>query len=219
MQQLVRRSANAFLLITIVTALFALVGLAIQWYLGDEVELPFLRWLLSAVLFEIVAITFAFTKRGMRYIPRIVNAKTETASLEVMSELVSTASSVAIYSNRASYLANSIEFQDALVTAALRGAKVELIIRSIGSQQELLHDLVKRNVVVLLVSNDDIPFARFTLVNEHRTSGERLAIARGSYPAHDITIYDHESGPQVVALARELVRHARKQSVVWNGES
>jgi len=39
-----------------------------------------------------------------------------------------------------------------------------------------------------------------------------LAIARGSHPDHEITIFDNNSGPQIVAMAKDIIRKSKALS-------
>lgn len=65
--------------------------------------------------------------------------------------------------------------------------------------------------VKFYVTGDTIPpEARFTLVNGHRSGAERLAIARGGHPEHEITIFDNSSGPQIIAMAKDIIRKSKE---------
>jgi hypothetical protein len=50
------------------------------------------------------------------------------------------------------------------------------------------------------------------LVNAGRSGAERLAIARGTHPNHEITIFDNSSGPQIIALAKDIIRRTKALS-------
>ncbi len=64
-----------------------------------------------------------------------------------------------------------------------------------------------------IVTNENtLPEARFTLVNGDRSGAEKLAIARGVHPDHVITIFDNNSGPQIIAMAKDIIRKSKKLS-------
>jgi len=64
-----------------------------------------------------------------------------------------------------------------------------------------------------LVKDDVVPEARFTLVNADRSGAEKLAIARGTHPNHEITVFDNSSGPQIIGLAKDIVRKSKRAAV------
>jgi hypothetical protein len=68
--------------------------------------------------------------------------------------------------------------------------------------------------VRFFVMNDGMtPEARFTLVNACRSGAEKLAIARGTHPNHEITIFDNSSGPQIIGLAKDIVQKSKRSAV------
>jgi hypothetical protein len=64
-------------------------------------------------------------------------------------------------------------------------------------------------VIFYTTGEDSPPEARFTLVNGHRSGAEKLAIARGGHPEHEITIFDNNSGPQIIAMAKDIIRKSK----------
>ena len=40
--------------------------------------------------------------------------------------------------------------------------------------------------------------------------GETLAIARGTHPAHEITVFDANAGPQMIAMAKDIIRKCKE---------
>ncbi len=46
-------------------------------------------------------------------------------------------------------------------------------------------------------------------MNGDRSGAEKLAIARGVHPEHEITIFDSNSGPQIIAMAKDIIRKSR----------
>ena len=49
-----------------------------------------------------------------------------------------------------------------------------------------------------------------TLINSNRSGSERLAIAKGIYPEHEITIFDSYSGPQIIGMAKDIIRKSER---------
>jgi len=75
---------------------------------------------------------------------------------------------------------------------------------------EKVRTLLKDVVVHFIVTNEaSAPEARFTLVNADRGGGARLAIARGTHPDHEITIFDSNSGPHMIAMAKDIIRKSK----------
>lgn len=69
-----------------------------------------------------------------------------------------------------------------------------------------LHDA---GVKFFTTGERDPPEARFTLINGARSGAERLAIARGSHPNHEVTVFDNFSGPQIIAMAKDIIRKSK----------
>ena len=71
----------------------------------------------------------------------------------------------------------------------------------------------KLNGASFIVTKESVsPEARFTLVNGDRSGAEKLAIARGVHPDHEITIFDNNSGPQIIAMAKDIIRKSKELS-------
>lgn len=190
-----------------ISALISFGGLLYLWGSGQQ-ELPYLWWLLSITVGDGVALLFLFARRGLGYMPTVTISKTEDHALDVMGKLLQHATSVAIVSNRASWLGRSSKFRASLMGRARAGVSVEIITR-IEVPAEV-HDEISESGVKFSLSGDGRPpEARFTLINEDRAGAEVLAIARGVLPKHEITLFDNDSGPQMIAMAKDILRKLR----------
>jgi hypothetical protein len=103
-----------------------------------------------------------------------------------------------------------------MIERSQKGARFEII-----TAQQVDASLRKRlqpvGVHFFVLNDHTAPEARFTLINAGRSGAEKLAIARGTHPNHEITIFDNESGPQIIALAKDIVRKS-KIAAVEDGE-
>jgi hypothetical protein len=187
-----------------------------QWS-DPEKTFPFLNYLVITCLGQIVLVVIGFAKKGMSFYPKTVIAKSEVDALKLMARMIANSSHATIYSNRAAYLSEQAWFVDTLINAASRRTRIHLLVRDPGVDQQILTRLRDAGVEIVLTQGDNAPWARFTLVDEHRSSAESLAIARGTYPSHEITVFDHDSGPQVISLAKEVLAQARRGGVPWTG--
>lgn len=77
-----------FLAITASSALLAIGGVAWLWFSASASEtpkdLPYLKPLLSSVVFEVAGVIFLLARRGLRYLPQVITHKQESATLEFM---------------------------------------------------------------------------------------------------------------------------------------
>ena len=123
-----------------------------------------------------------------------------------MEKFISTGTSASIVSNRVSWLASDQELIKILQSKIESGIRIEII-----TPNEVTEEL-KKNLLgaSFIVTNEEhVPEARFTLVNGDRNGAEKLAIARGVHPEHEITIFDSNSGPQIIAMAKDIIRKSR----------
>lgn len=213
MQKILKNTIYLFLIIFAVTAAISLGALIYLWQqCGAEnglKELPYLGWLLTIVIAEVVGVVILFAKKGLKYLPDVKINKEEKDTLEFMTKFINTGSSVTVVSNRVAWLRKSEHIKNAIIEMAKKGTMLEII-----TPQEVADDIRKPLLqagVMFYVTRDHLPpEARFTLVDGHRSGAERLAIARGGYPEHEITIFDNNSGPQIIAMAKDIIKKSKE---------
>lgn len=212
MQTLVKRTLYLFVGITGLSALLALVGVAYLWFFAQSADgaenrdLPHLGWIITVVLAEIAAVAFLLARKGLKYLPETQTDKEPEQTIRFMQEFISSGTSATIVSNRVSWLANNKDLIDILKSKAQSGTRIEII------TPNPLPDQLRSKLsgAAFFVTNEPTPpEARFTLINGDRSGAERLAIARGVHPEHEITIFDNNSGPQIIAMARDLIRKSK----------
>ncbi|MCK5660765.1 MAG: hypothetical protein KAH86_05345 [Methanosarcinales archaeon] len=207
MQKIVKRTLNLFLYITGLTALLALIGVAYVWFFSEKTELPYLDLLMYAGIVEIVAVILMFAKNGMKYLPDIKTDRESKDTLKFMGEFISTGTSATIVSNRVSWLSADTKLVSILQSKIESGTRIEII-----TPKEVLETLREKfpGASFIITGEQVSPEARFTLVNGDRSGAEKLAIARGVHPDHEITIFDNNSGPQIIAMARDIIRKSKE---------
>ncbi|MFY9906168.1 MAG: hypothetical protein WBX02_06365 [Terriglobales bacterium] len=212
MQQLVKITVYIFLLIFVITALLTLGGLASLWFWSKQPgDLPYLKWLLTILIAEVIGVVIMVGKRGLLYLPEIRTNKNTTETDSFMRDFVSHGSSVTIVSNRLAWLIDAKEVQKEIIKRAQSGASFEIITAQ-PIEESLKEPLKAVGVQFFVTGLDDIPEARFTLINANRSGAEKLAIARGTHPNHEITIFDSASGPQIIGLAKDIVRKSKARA-------
>ena len=128
---------------------------------------------------------------------------------DIIKKFINSGSSVTVVSNRVAWLKKSEPIKKAITEMAQNGTLLEIITPN-EVEQDIKQPLEKVGVN-FYVTNDAIPpEARFTLVDGHRSGAERLAIARGGHPEHEITIFDNNSGPQIIAMAKDIIRKSKE---------
>lgn len=170
--------------------------------------MPYLRWLLGIVVAEVVGVVILFARRGLDYLPDVRNNSTAAATAEFMEEFMGHGSSVTIVSNRLGWLIDATSVQKKMIERAQKGARFEIITAQHVSS-DLKRTLRAAGIRFFVLDDGVIPEARFTLVNGDRSGAEKLAIARGTHPNHEITIFDNGSGPQIIGLAKDIVRKSK----------
>lgn len=213
MQRILKHAIYLFLVIFALTATISLGALIYLWWIsssGNETKsLPYLGWLLTTVIAEVVGVVLLFAKKGLKYLPEVEINKQESETLQFMKKFINSGSSVTVVSNRVAWLRKSDPIKNAISEMARNGTLLEIITPS-----EVAEDIkapLEEAGVKFYVTNETIPpQARFTLVDGHRSGAERLAIARGGYPDHEITIFDNNSGPQIIAMAKDIIRKSKK---------
>lgn len=209
MQKLVKHTLYLFLIITGLTAAITLAGIGYVWFFSDKIELPHLELLIGSVIVEVIAVILMLAKKGLKYLPDTQTDKEPKDTLKFMEDFISTGTSATVVSNRVSWLLGNQTLIDILQKKIDGGTRIEIITPS-DTPQSLKENL---NGASFIVTNEDVsPEARFTLVNGDRSGAERLAIARGVHPDHEITIFDNNSGPQIIAMAKDIIRKSRELS-------
>ena len=212
MQSILKHTIYLFLTIFGLTALVSIGALVYLWFMapnGTEAkELPYLGWLLSTVIAEVIAVIILFAKKGLKYLPEVEVNKNENDTLKFMEKFIDSGSSVTIVSNRIAWLRKSALIREAIAAMAGNGTMLE-IITPIEVANDIREPLAAVGVIFYVTNEELPPEARFTLVNGHRSGAEKLAIARGGHPDHEITIFDNHSGPQIIALAKDIIRKSK----------
>jgi len=209
MQRLLQRTIYVFLAIFAATAALTLAGLGSLWFRPSSTgALPYLGSLISALVIEVIGVIVVFAKRGMRYLPEVQKNRTVAETDSFMKDLIAHGSSVTIVSNRLAWLIDAREVQEEMIRRVKSGAKFE-IITSRPVVSPLREELAAHGVEFIVVGLDHVPEARFTLINADRCGAERLAIAKGTHPNHEITIFDADSGPQIIGMAKDIVRKSK----------
>lgn len=207
MQNLVKRTLYLFLSITGLTALMAIIGIAYVWFFSEKNELPHLELLIGSVILEIIAVIVILAKKGLKYLPDTQTDKEPLDTLIFMESFISTGTSATIVSNRVSWLAGDEKLIATLQGKINNGTRIEII------TPKEVNATLKENLrgASFIITNENIsPEARFTLVNGERSGAEKLAIARGVHPDHEITIFDNNSGPQIIAMAKDIIRKSKE---------
>ena len=210
MIKIIKLTLYAFLGIFVLTALITLGGIFKLWFLnGDINQLTYLNGFVVAVIGEAIGIIITFSKNGLRYLPEVITNKDENETLEFMKKFIDSGSSVTIVSNRVAWLKKGHSIIDEIKEMAQSGSALEIITPS--AVDEDVMKLLKASGVKFYYTNENQPpEARFTLINGNRSGAERLAIAKGAHPDHEITIFDNHSGPQMIAMAKDIIRKSKE---------
>ena len=215
MQRFLTRVLYAFFFVFIVTALLPLVGIGYTWFLifsgKPAPELPYLNYLFTAIIIEIIAFIIAYGRKGIKYLPSTEINKTAEDTCAFMERFLQTGSTATIVSNRVAWLSKSEKLRKCIADSARDGTSYEIITpNSIPSD---IRNPLEQAGVKFYVTNDDVPpDARFTLLNANRGSAEKLAIARGMHPEHEILVFDNNSGPQIISLAKDIIRKSKDKA-------
>lgn len=213
MQAILKLTVRIFLMIFAVTAFISLVALCYLWYAistGSALkDLPYLGWLLSIAIAEVVGVVIMFAKQGLKYLPEVEVNKKESETLEFMKNFIDSGSSVTVVTNRMAWIRKSVPIKDAIIQIAKNGTRLEVITPE-EVDKDIREPLFEAGVHFYVTKEDVPPEARFTLVNGNRSGAEKLAIARGGYPNHEITIFDNNSGPQIIAMAKDIIRKSKE---------
>lgn len=206
MQGLVKETLGWFMFITVLTALTTIGGIIYVW-IENKGNLPYLQTLTVVVIIEIVGVSIILARRGLKYLPETKTNETMDSTLQFMLEFISSGSSATIVSNRVSWLMQSPELLQTLKKKIDEGLRVEII--TPHRVAETVREELER-AIFIVTGEQTAPYSRFTLVNGDRNGAEKLAIARGSHPNHEITIFDNNSGPQMIGMAKDIIRKSRE---------
>lgn len=209
MQNLVKHALYLFLWITGLTAAMALAGIGYTWFFSEAKELSHLAWLIGSVITEVVVVILMLAKKGMKYLPDTKTDKEPKDTLKFMENFISMGTSATVVSNRVSWLVGDDKLISILQFKIERGTRIEIITPS--AVPEVLREKLK-GASFIITKEKVSPEARFTLVNGDRSGAEKLAIARGVHPDHEITIFDNNSGPQIIAMAKDIIRKSKELS-------
>jgi hypothetical protein len=212
MLSILRWVLGLFIAIFTLTAILTLGGVAYVWFIKPGAQMPDLHWLLGLTIAEAAGVVVMFGKRGLRYLPTVRQDKDRNATFQFMEDFISHGSSVTIVSNRLGWLLDAAKVQETMVALARKGTQFE-ILTARPVEDNLKHRLRAAGVRFFVMRDDSVPEARFTLVNADRSGAERLAIARGTHPNHEITVFDNASGPQIIGMAKDIVRKSKDASV------
>jgi hypothetical protein len=214
MQHLVKTTLWVLSVMLTLTALLAIGGVAYLWFWGSShnpplTDLPYLGWLLSLTIAEMVSLALLVARKGLAYLPATETNKGLAQTEQFMERFLSSGSSATIVSNRLSWLVASQSLQTRIANLARNGVKIEFITPK-PIQFDVSDALTDAGVRFYVTGEEEPPESRFTLLNANRRGSEKLAIARGVHPSHEITIFDTNSGPQIIAMALDIVMKAKR---------
>lgn len=209
MQKLIKIGLYIFYGIFVTTALLTVLGMGYLWFGNKQTkDLPYLSWLASTLLAEVIGVIIAFVKRGVHYLPEVKTNKNSGETNKFMGEFIAHGSTVTIVSNRLAWLTSAPDVHQEIIERASQGVRFEIITATdVDAGQRL--PLQDAGVQFYVTGPTHIPEARFTLINGGRSGAERLAIARGTHPNHEITIFDTNSGPQIIGLAKDIIKKSK----------
>lgn len=212
MLKIVRLTLYVFIGIVTATAVLVIAGLAYLWFLSSDTprpELPYLGGLVTALILEVVAVVLTLARKGFRYLPSVEHHEKESKTLEFLKNFISGGSTVQVVSSRLAWIKNSPGLLKEVEKLARNGTRVE-VITPVAVAEEIRKPLAEAGVFFFVTKEDVAPEARFTLINGNRSGAERLAIARGSHPDHEVTIFDNNSGPQIIGMAKDIIRKSKE---------
>ncbi|STX28463.1 Uncharacterised protein [Legionella beliardensis] len=213
MQNLIKYVLITFLIITFATAILALCGVTYLWLNRDLQDLPYLNVLLGASILEISAVVITFFKKGLKYIPETHTNKNKEETIAFMKQFISSGTSATILSNRASWLTENEDLIKLINDKTHEGIKIEII-----TNQKLQDEIRNKLPKVDFLTNKYFSTSRFTLINTNRSGCEKLAIAKGIHPEHEITVFDNTNGPQMIGMAKDIIKFAKeKQKCLEDG--
>lgn len=214
MQTLLKTAFYVILIVFGLSAALCLLGVAYIWFFQSDnmpaklTDLPYLSYLFYSLIVEAIGVVFLVVKRGLKYLPETETNKDEAQTFRFMCNYVKRGTTVTIVSNRLSLLTQSEDFFAEVRDGARNGKRFDVITPK-PVDEKARKPLEEVGVQFIVTNEASPPEARFTLVNADRAGGERLAIARGTHPDHEITIFDSNSGPHMIAMAKDIVRKSK----------
>ena len=210
MLKLIRTTLYIFLFITAATAVLVLLGLGYLWFYpeANAKDLPYLGYLISILIAEVIAVVLVLARKGAKYLPHVEVHKKESDTLDFMGKFIRSGSTVQIVSSRLAWLRTELDLFNDLKEKAAAGTLVEIMTPNIVSE-EIRAPLALAGIRFYVTREDMPPEAKFTLINGNRSGAERLAIARGSHPEHEVTVFDNNSGPQIIGMAKDIIRRSK----------
>jgi hypothetical protein len=214
MQRLVKITLWILSIMFALTAALAIGGVAYLWFWGSRQnpqlkDLPYLGWLLSLTIAEMAGLVLLIARKGLAYLPATEVNKELAQTEYFMERFLGSGSSATIVSNRLSWLIASRRLQTHVAELASNGVMIEIITPK-PIQDDVAKSLANAGVQFYVTAEEAPPEARFTLINANRSGSEKLAIARGVHPSHEITVFDTNSGPQIIAMAQDIVMKAKR---------
>lgn len=192
------------------TALLVLAGLTRLWFVDPTASMPYLNKLVVTLIVEAIASAFVLFRHGMRYRPTTKNCEDTSAFEKFFADFVMNASTVQILTNRLSWVSNSSRMQSLLCDLAKKNRNVQIVT---NQKVDIAPKLIDAGVRIwTMPDGSPAPEARFTLINGDRAGAERLAIAVGTFPEHTVYMFDNNSGPHIVALAKDAFAHASRSA-------
>ena len=207
MLKIIKNTITAFVVITVMTSLLTLFGIFYMWFFNNNQELLFIRWLIGSVIIEIVTVVILYVKYGLKYLPSVEVNKIKDKTNLFMEKFISTGTSATIVSNRLSWLTKNRSMIDMIKIKIKEGIKIEIITPK-PLDRNIMSEL--KGVSFFVTNEDNPPEARFTLINGERGGAEKLAISKGVHPEHEITIFDSFSGPQIIAMAKDIILKSKR---------
>lgn len=159
MQKILKHAIYLFLIIFAATAIVSLGALVYLWTSsnGDSSakDLPYLGWLLGAVIAEVVGVVILFAKKGLKYLPEVEIYQTEDETLQFMKKFIDSGSSVTIVSNRVAWLKKSVPIKDAIIGMAKNGTLLEVITPTAVSED--IRKPLEEAGVVFFITGEGFP--------------------------------------------------------------
>ena len=209
MFSIVKKTFVVFLCIASLTMLLVLAKLGQIWFFENRGNSEYLGWLLMISVAEVIGVVIILARKGLKYLPDVEIHKEEKETLCFMKRFIDTGSTVQIVSSRFTWVKNSQQLFDEIKKKANDGDLIEIITPE-KVAENIRMELEEAGVKFYVTGDRFIPEARFTLINGNRSGAERLAIARGTHPEHEVTIFDNHSGPQIVGMAKDIIRKSKE---------
>jgi hypothetical protein len=208
MMKLMRWTAWSFLAVYVASAIVTLLGVAyLLW--KEPVPTPtYMEWLIGSCICQTVAVLVFIVRKGVSYIPDIHACRDREKNRRFLKEFIERGSTVQIVSRDISWIQSSDDMQKSIISRSLAGTRIEIF-----TPQEITdsvrHPLEEAGICFFVTGEDTSPEARFTLINGSNCGAEQLAIAKGSYPHREITVFDSVSGPQIIGMAKDIIRRSK----------